>query len=128
MTNVPWLGLDDWAGYLRGSSLLLSLMISPHTSYPPLEMAACGGVTITNAFESKTAAALDAISPLIRGVAADPDAIADALARAAGELESRPPHLDAAPASVALPGSWDEAFQDVLPWLAASVRALSGRG
>jgi hypothetical protein len=126
MTNVPWLALDEWARYLRGSTLLLSLMLSPHTSYPPLEMAACGGTAITNTFESKTAAALAAISPRIIGVAPEPEALAEALARAAGEPDGA---VEAAPGPppVALPGTWDEAFRDVVPWLARAVRELCGR-
>ena len=29
---------------------------------------------------------------------------------------------------LSLPGSWTEAFRDVVPWLAASVRELGGPG
>jgi hypothetical protein len=137
MTNVPWLELDAWAARLRGSALLLSLMISPHTSYPPLEMAACGGLAITNTFESKTAEALAAISPRIRGVMPEPDALATALAEAAAEIETAAEDAGGVPGGVPsapgqsqelqLPGTWEDAFRDVVPWLARSVRELSGR-
>jgi hypothetical protein len=32
---------------MRESDLLLSLMLSPHPSYPPLEMAVSAGVAVT---------------------------------------------------------------------------------
>ncbi|WP_028572293.1 rhamnosyltransferase WsaF family glycosyltransferase [Desulfonatronum lacustre] len=50
------LGKLDMAGYaaeLRASDLGLSLMLSPHPSYPPLEMAASGMVVVTNRFANK---------------------------------------------------------------------------
>jgi lipopolysaccharide biosynthesis protein len=47
------LSLDDYAELLNRSAIGLSLMISPHPSYPPLEMASAGCVTITNTYESK---------------------------------------------------------------------------
>jgi hypothetical protein len=59
---APWL---DYAGYARllgESDVLLCPMLSPHTSYPVLEMAACGGLVVTNSFASKTPAALSALS------------------------------------------------------------------
>ncbi|MBQ0823546.1 class I SAM-dependent methyltransferase [Microvirga sp. HBU67558] len=47
------LSLDDYAELLNRSAIGLSLMISPHPSYPPLEMASAGCVTITNRYASK---------------------------------------------------------------------------
>ncbi|VTZ25027.1 Lipopolysaccharide biosynthesis protein-like protein [Methylocella tundrae] len=42
------LSLEDYSTYLRTASVGISLMLSPHPSYPPLEMAEAGVVTITN--------------------------------------------------------------------------------
>jgi O-antigen biosynthesis protein len=42
------LSLEDYSSYLRTASVGISLMLSPHPSYPPLEMAEAGLVTITN--------------------------------------------------------------------------------
>jgi hypothetical protein len=42
------LSLEDYSSYLRTASVGISLMVSPHPSYPPLEMAEAGIVTITN--------------------------------------------------------------------------------
>lgn len=47
------LGLEEYSRLLRGASVGLSLMVSPHPSYPPLEMAAFGMGTVTNAFLNK---------------------------------------------------------------------------
>ncbi|MGB6177408.1 MAG: rhamnan synthesis F family protein [Methylocella sp.] len=45
---VGKLTLEDYSSYLRTASVGISLMLSPHPSYPPLEMAEAGIVTITN--------------------------------------------------------------------------------
>lgn len=45
--------LAEYAGYLAKARVGLALMLSPHPSYPPLEMAACGVRVITNKFEEK---------------------------------------------------------------------------
>jgi O-antigen biosynthesis protein len=47
------LSLDDYAQILKQSAIGISLMISPHPSYPPLEMAHFGVLTITNSFANK---------------------------------------------------------------------------
>jgi len=65
---TAWQSYADYAALLGESDLLLSLMLSPHPSYPPLEMAAAGGLVVTNAFGVKTAEALRAISPRIHAV------------------------------------------------------------
>ena len=45
--------LDEYATYLSESMIGISLMISPHPSYPPLEMAYAGMKVITNSYEGK---------------------------------------------------------------------------
>ena len=50
------LALDDYADLLSRSAIGISLMISPHPSYPPLEMSYAGCITITNGFENKNLA------------------------------------------------------------------------
>ncbi|MEE3460935.1 MAG: hypothetical protein VZR00_03455 [Lachnospiraceae bacterium] len=47
------LSLDEYAACMKESYAGISLMISPHPSYPPLEMAAFGVQTITNSFVCK---------------------------------------------------------------------------
>lgn len=45
--------LDEYAKYMSEAYVGISLMISPHPSYPPLEMSTFGVKTITNKFDSK---------------------------------------------------------------------------
>ena len=45
--------LNAYADHLNRAAVGVSLMISPHPSYPPLEMAEAGLVTITNAYPGK---------------------------------------------------------------------------
>jgi hypothetical protein len=54
--NIRILGKVSLAAYadlLNEASVGISLMLSPHPSYPPLEMAKAGLWTITNCFEAK---------------------------------------------------------------------------
>ena len=46
-------GLPEYAALMRESAIGIGLMLSPHPSYPPLEMAAFGMRVLTNRFEGK---------------------------------------------------------------------------
>lgn len=48
--NLPW---ADYARLVRTMDLGLSLMYTPHPSYPPLDLAASGAVVVTNRFGPK---------------------------------------------------------------------------
>jgi hypothetical protein len=119
---APWLGLQAYAEQMRESDVLLSLMLSPHPSYPPLEMAACGGVAVTTVYANKDAARLAAMSPRILGVTATIEGVVSGLSRAV----TMPRAEEALDGSVALPQSWDEAFADAVPQVATRVRQLMG--
>ena len=126
---VPWLDYEAYGRYLRDSDILLSLMLSPHTSYPPLEMAATGGRVVTNTFGTKTADALRAFSPAIHGVEPTVEALVDALAEAVRSIDAVADDTDPGGVELSgLPTSWDEALAQVMPWLVDTVDALrSGR-
>ncbi|MEK3900619.1 rhamnosyltransferase WsaF family glycosyltransferase [Paenibacillus sp. FSL R7-0179] len=47
------MSLEDYAAELKESAVGFSLMISPHPSYPPLEMAHFGMLVLTNSYENK---------------------------------------------------------------------------
>jgi hypothetical protein len=121
MTPSPWLDYPAYAGLLRGSDLLLCLMMSPHTSYPPLEMAASGRIVVTTEFGPKTAAALATISPLIRASPADRSALTTVLAQAIRDADRDEPGT-----SFHGPASWTEAFADVVPWFRAAIHEIGG--
>lgn len=71
------LALEDYARELLRCHAGVSLMISPHPSYPPLEMAALGMHVITNGYANKD---LSSWAPAMRSInVADPDALADAV-------------------------------------------------
>jgi O-antigen biosynthesis protein len=53
MRSIGKLDLDAYAALLRESAIGISLMVSPHPSYPPLEMAHLGMLVLTNRFAAK---------------------------------------------------------------------------
>ena len=53
MTSVGKLSIEEYAKVLRESYAGISLMVSPHPSYPPLEMAVFDVKVITNTFRNK---------------------------------------------------------------------------
>jgi len=53
MQSLGKLSLSAYADLLRTSAVGISLMISPHPSYPPLEMAYLGLLVLTNRFGGK---------------------------------------------------------------------------
>jgi glycosyltransferase involved in cell wall biosynthesis len=123
LNPLPWMSFEDYAKRVRTADLLLSLMLSPHPSYPPLEMAASGKLVVTNSFSVKTAEAMRAFSPNI--IVAEPNAesIAAALASAAGRINAGLGSYDPLGA-MALPGSWDESLADIVPALLTRISEL----
>jgi hypothetical protein len=119
---TPWQSYAAYGELLGSADVLLSPMHSPHTSYPPLEMAAAGGRVVTTTYGPKTTEALAAISPAIHGAAPDVASLVEALRTAV----TAPRPSDSTMPDVAVPGTWDEALRDVVPWLAAQVRELRG--
>lgn len=79
MRSKGKLTLDEYGSYLSDAAIGLSLMISPHPSYPPLEMAEFSVRVITNDFANKK---LSNYSPYITSLAMlTPEAIAEALTK-----------------------------------------------
>lgn len=116
---LPWLSYEAYAAFLGEADVLLSLMLSPHTSYPPLEMAATGGHVVTNTFGVKTADALGAISTAIHAAPPEVGPLVAALRDAVGSIGA--PHVTG---PLALPATWDEALRDVVPWLHRTIEEL----
>ncbi len=106
---APW---EDYAGYgrqLRDADILLCPMLSPHTSYPVLEMAASGGLTVTNTFATKTRQRLEDISRNIIAARPTVEGLGEALCEAAdrirhGQVVDQPPEL---------PEDWNVALMSV---------------
>jgi len=123
LNPLPWMSFDAYAERVRTADLLLSLMLSPHPSYPPLEMAASGKLVVTNSFSVKTAERMRAFSPNI--IVAEPTAesVAAALENAAERLNVSLPSYDPSGA-IALPSNWDESLGEIVPVLLQRIHAL----
>ena len=70
LTPLQWKGFNDYSKLMREADLLLSLMLSPHPSYPPLEFSASGNLVVTNSYSVKTPEKLEEYSKNI--MVADP--------------------------------------------------------
>lgn len=74
------LSLEEYARVLGRVAVGISLMESPHPSYPPLEMASSGLITVTNDYADKSMALRS--DNIIALGETSPDAVAHAVARA----------------------------------------------
>jgi len=90
--KIPW---EEYPSFLGTVDIGLSLMLSPHPSHPPLEMAAAGAQVVTNEFGAKS---LGELSASIQSVAPTSDAVAKGLSTAwrgmPGSKEDRRIKLD----------------------------------
>jgi len=107
---AAWMDYLAYARLLRDADVLLCPMLSPHTSYPVLEMAASGGLVVTTAFATKTAERLAALSPLILAAPATEEGLALALVKAAGRVQAGVQ----TPVALDLPSNWQTALQPVV--------------
>lgn len=116
-------GWMDYAGYgdlLRQADLLLCPMLSPHTSYPVLEMAACGGVSVTNVFVTKTRGKLESLSRNIIAIEPTVAGFADGLLRGAQEINANRPRLGA----LNMARNWNTALDPVARRVAEIARTI----
>jgi hypothetical protein len=104
LRRAPWMDYAGYGDYLRQSDMLLCPMLSPHTSYPVLEMAACGGISVTNVFATKTAALFAGISANIIAGEASVEGLAQGLLQGARRIIDH--QITREPPAVA--ASWDD--------------------
>ena len=109
--SMPWLSMADYGAFVADSDIALSLMLSPHTSYLPLETAAAGGVCVTSVYANKTTARLAELSPRILGVKPSLEGVVSGL-RDAVDRVSR--GIPAQGAQIDLPASWNDALEPVV--------------
>ena len=123
LNPLPWMSFDEYAGRVRTADLMLSLMLSPHPSYPPLEMAASGKLVVTNSFSVKTAERMRAFSPNI--IVAEPDAesVGQAIENAAGRINCGLTSYDPSGA-IALPTNWDQSLDAIVSKLRACLEGM----
>jgi hypothetical protein len=103
---------EEYAKVLRSCSVGLSLMLTPHPSLVPLEMAAAGLVTVTNSFATKTAARLGELSENLVAAAPTVAGVKQGLLEAIGHREDYEARLRGARVNWAR--DWSESLDDEL--------------
>lgn len=117
-SGLSW---EAYAALLRKSDLGLCLMYTPHPSYPPLDIAACGGVVVTNRFGAK--ADLAQYSQNIIAADTDVDSLLEAL-RQGIDLATDSARRQANLAGGGLARSWRVTLRESVEWLAGSANVL----
>ena len=107
---IPKTSLQEYVELMPSFDVGLSLMLTPHPSLVPIEMASAGMWTVTNTYANKTAAQLQAISSNLIGVEPTVSAIRDGLVEAMARVDEVDDRL--AGAQVCWPTDWDQAFPD----------------
>jgi len=114
------LSLEEYAGFIRSADLGLSLIYSPHPSYPPLDLAASGATVVTNSFGT-TKVDLAGYSPNIICTEPTVDALVDGIARAVTAVSE--PHRASGDGPL-LARSWTETLgpvvDQILAWRAGA--------
>lgn len=117
---APWLDFAGYAEQMSRADIVLSLMLSPHPSYPPLEAAACGCLAITSEFSVKTAARLALLSPNIIGVAPRIDDLLLGLTRAVARSDAE--RYEPRRNTLRMPANWTESLAPIVPGLVDILR------
>jgi hypothetical protein len=86
MRLLPKMSLNEYKEFLPGFDVGMSLMLSPHPSIVPLEMAAAGMWVVTNTFANKTAESLGRISGNLIAVEPTVEGLERGLAEAVGKV------------------------------------------
>jgi hypothetical protein len=113
--NLPW---PEYVALVRQVDLGLSLMYTPHPSYPPLDLAASGAVVVTNQCGIKTS--LSHYSPNILCVDPSIEGLVAALAQGVA-LATDLPRRRANQALNRFGTSWQENFAPVFERLVAEM-------
>lgn len=89
--NAGKVSLHEYADMLNRACAGVSLMVSPHPSYPPMEMASAGCQTITNVYEGKDLSRRS--DQIVSLETMTPSALADALDLAVSKVNFGAPKL-----------------------------------
>ena len=107
---LPKVSLQEYRNLLPSYDIGISLMLTPHPSLMPLDMAAAGMLVVTNTYANKTSNKLSAISSNIIPVEPTIDGIVAGLANSISRVDQYTERV--AGAKVKWPTSWSEAFND----------------
>ena len=108
MTLLPKVSLKEYLALMPTFDLGMSLMLSPHPSLVPLEMAAAGMPTITNSYENKTPPELNKISKNIIGIEPTIDGISNGLIEGVKQVNNYSERIKNS--QINWPTSWDDVF------------------
>ncbi|NTG47595.1 class I SAM-dependent methyltransferase [Agrobacterium rhizogenes] len=111
--KLPW---SKYAELMSEMDLGLSLMDTPHPSYPPLDLAASGAVVVTNTHGSKTS--LEQWSRNILAVSPTVPALAEALHQGAKLAENMQQRVDNCAADN-IARDWEATLAPALDWFLA---------
>ena len=112
LQNLEW---ADYLGLMRASDLGLALMYTPHPSYPPLDLAACGAVATTNKFGAKKS--LDRYSSNIICSDLDTESLLSSLAEGSA-LAQDPAKRRANYQQNSMSRSWETSLKNALDFVA----------
>lgn len=107
LQSLGKLDIDGYADLLSRTAVGLSLMVSPHPSYPPLEMAAFGVRVVTNSFVNKDLSTLS--SYLTSLPFAVPKNLAVALTVLTSAFDAQPEQLRSIPITAV---DWNGCYLD----------------
>jgi hypothetical protein len=109
MEMLPKTDLQTYTERLPSHDIGLSLMLTPHPSLVPLEMASAGMWTVTNTFENKTAEALKTISTNLIAVEPTLEGVLAGLNRAISRVDDYEERMRGA--RLDWPTDWNDAFE-----------------
>jgi len=109
MEMMPKTDLKTYTERLPRHDVGLSLMLTPHPSLVPLEMASAGMWTVTNTFENKTAESLKAISTNLIAVEPTLEGVVEGLKEAIVRVDQFDQRLKGA--QIDWPTDWNDAFE-----------------
>lgn len=112
IVSVGKLSLAEYGALLSQIDIGVSLMLSPHPSYPPLELASSGALVVTNRFENKDLRAYHSNFETCEPTADD---VANAMLRCLKRLEN-PSNLESEKFDK-LSYSWDATLEPALNWI-----------
>jgi hypothetical protein len=108
LDGLSW---KEYSDFISDVDVALSLMYTPHPSYPPLDLAASGALVVTNTFDNKTS--LSKYSENIIMSHTDLESLLGAIDEAIRK-NHRNDRLTRTVVKSSLVDSWDEAFSKIL--------------
>lgn len=117
LNSLGKLSLSEYSQLLKSTDVGLSLMVSPHPSYPPLEIASRGALCVTNRYENKD---LSVLHENIISCNPDDHSIAEGLVSA--YVRATQSNQESVKPRCKLSYSWDDSLRGTIATLAEVIR------